>query len=134
MGIPGSLTAAYAAILALIFVGLSVRTLLRRRRVGVGVGDGGDAALQKAARAHANFAEYTPLSLFLIYLLEVVSGSILMVHVYGVVLLAGRTLHAYGVSQVEENYRFRVAGMACTFVVLVGTSLGLLWSVTPQFV
>lgn len=123
---PGASTAVYAAVLALLFTALSFRTLLRRRRIGVGVGDGGDVALTKAIRAHANFAEYTPLGLILIYLLEVVAGAYLMVHVYGVLLVVGRSLHAWGVSQVEENYRFRVAGMVCTFVVLIGASLRLL--------
>ena len=122
----GHLTAAYAAVLALMFVGLSVRALLLRRRLGVGVGDGGDVALAKALRAHANFAEYTPLAVFLIYLLETLASGETMVHVYGSVLVLGRAVHAYGVSRVLEDYRFRVFGMACTFVVLVGTSLRLL--------
>lgn len=125
---PGAITAGYAALLTILFVALSVRTLLRRRRIGVGVGDGGDQALIKASRAHANFAEYTPLALLLIYLLEVVTGATMMVHVYGALLLIGRSLHAYGVSQVEEDYRFRVGGMACTFVVLIGASLRLLYA------
>lgn len=126
---PGTVTALYAALLALLFVGLSVRTLLRRRKIGAAVGDGDDVVLTKAIRAHGNFAEYTPLCLVLIYLLEVVAGAELMLHVYGVVLLVGRSLHAFGVSQPDENFTFRVAGMACTFVVLIGASLGLLVAV-----
>ena len=49
-----------------------------------------------------------------------------MAHVYGSVLVLERAVHACGVSRVLEDYRFRVFGMACTFVVLVGTSLRLL--------
>jgi len=56
----------YAALLALIFVALSVRTLRMRRRLRIAVGDGGDTALLRAMRVHANFAEYVPLSLLLI--------------------------------------------------------------------
>ena len=74
---------------------------------------------------HSNFAEYTPMCLFLIYILEVVTGAVLMVHVYGVFII-GRCVHAVGVSRVDENYKFRVVGMACTFVVLIGTSMRLL--------
>ncbi len=125
---PGELTATYAALLALIFAGLSVRTLRLRRKLGVGIGDGGDAQLTKAARAHANFAEYTPIGLILIYLLETVAAATTMVHLYGVLLILGRSVHAYGISQLEENYRFRVAGMACTFIVIIGCSLRLLRS------
>lgn len=122
----GELTAIYCACLALIFVVLSARTLLLRRKLGIGVGDGSDRRLTKAIRAHSNFAEYTPICLILIYLLETVVGAQSMVHVYGVILVLGRAIHAYGVSQVKENYRFRVTGMACTFVVLIGCSIRVL--------
>lgn len=40
--------------------------------------------------------------------------------------LAGRAIHAYGVSQVQEDYRLRSAGMAITFVVIAVTALVLL--------
>ncbi len=122
----GELTAVYGALLALIFVALSFRALMLRRKLGVGVGDGGHRSLTKAIRAHSNFAEYTPMCLFLILLLEVTTGAVLMVHIYGFLLIIGRCVHAYGVSRVEENYKFRVAGMACTFFVLIGCSLRLL--------
>lgn len=90
------------------------------------MGDGGHTGLTKAIRAHSNFAEYTPMCLLLIYLLETVAGAVLMVHAYGVLLIFGRCVHAFGVSQIDENYSFRVTGMACTFVVLIGCSLRLL--------
>ena len=120
------LVAAYAALLALLFAGLSVRTLLLRRRFGVGLGDGGAVELERAVRAHGHFAEYVPFSLLLIYFVESHADSVLMVHFLASTLLIGRGLHAWGVSQVAENYRFRVAGMVCTLVVLVGCSLQLL--------
>ncbi len=123
---PIQLTATYAAVLALLFVVLSVRTLLLRRKLSIGVGDGGDLSLIKAARAHANFSEYTPLCLILLFFLESSSGTPNTIHLYGVLLVVGRSIHAYGVSQVDENYKFRVAGMACTFVVLIGCSTRLL--------
>lgn len=122
----GEITAVYTAVLALIFVVLSVRTLMLRRKLGVGVGDGGDSRLTKAARAHSNFAEYTPICLLLIYFLETVAGAQVAVHLYGAILILGRSIHAYGVSQVKENYTFRVVGMACTFVVIIGCSMRLL--------
>jgi uncharacterized protein len=105
----------YAALLALIFVALSVRTLLLRRKYHIGVGSGGNEQLLRASRVHANFAEYVPLTLLLIYLAEVQGASAHFVHVAGIALLIGRVLHAYGVSQVKENFKFRVAGMILTF-------------------
>src|SRR5205085_3507967 len=80
----------YAALLAVIFVALSVRTLLLRRRLGIAIGDGDDARMLRAMRAHANFAEYVPLSLLLFFFAEVAGASALLLHALGASLLAGR--------------------------------------------
>lgn len=124
-------TPAYAAVLALVFVGLSLRTIGLRRRARVAIGDGGDRALARAARVHANFAEYVPLALLLIYLFESAGAPAPIVHLLCAALLGGRLLHAWGVSQVHEDLRLRVAGMALTFVALVGAALGLLSRYLP---
>jgi len=121
-----SIVPIYAAILALIFTGLSLRTLTLRRRLKVGIGTGDNQPLTRAIRAHGNFQEYTPLALVLILLLELTSPGA-WVHVAGIALVAGRSIHAYGVSQEPENYRFRVAGMVLTLFVLISTSLRLLF-------
>ena len=44
----------------------------------------------------------------------------------GVALLLGRAAHAWGVSQVREDFRFRVFGMAMTFGVLLVSAIWLL--------
>ncbi len=116
----------YAALFGLIFVGLSVRTLRLRHHYQVAVGPGEAPELQRAMRVHANFAEYVPLTLLLLYFLEVYGQARLLVHLFCLLLLAGRLLHAFGVSQVQENFNFRVTGMALTFVALIGASLRLL--------
>lgn len=56
----------YAALLSLLFVALSIRTLRLRRRLSVSLGDDGHSAMVRAIRAHGNFAEYVPLGLLLI--------------------------------------------------------------------
>lgn len=58
----------YAALLALIFVFLSVRTLRLRRTLQIGIGDGGNTEMLRAMRVHSNFSEYVPISLILIFL------------------------------------------------------------------
>ena len=122
------ITASYAAVLALVFVGLSVRTIRLRRQAQVAIGDGGDKRLARAARVHANFAEYVPLALLLIHFVEEGGAPTLAVHALCTLLLGGRLLHAWGVSQPRENFRFRVAGMAMTFAAIVLAALGLLYS------
>lgn len=120
------ITPIYAALLALLFFFLSVRTLRLRKTLRIGVGDGGDKAMIRAMRVHANFAEYTPIALLLAFMLEMTGTYSWLVHVVCACLLVGRISHAYGVSQVNEDLRFRVAGMALTFLSLLGSALSLL--------
>src|SRR3954449_9086648 len=63
-------TAYYAGLLALIYAGLSAWVVAGRLSSNVLHGDGGDSALLKRIRSHGNFAEYVPLTLLLIALLE----------------------------------------------------------------
>ena len=119
-------TPIYAAILSFVFVTISVRTILIRRKLQIAIGDGDQPLLARAARVHANFAEYVPLSLILIYFLETCSVSKLWIHLLCITLVIGRVTHALGVSQPKENYRYRVTGMALTFTAILSASLGLL--------
>ena len=121
-----TLTPIYAASFAILLVVLSVRVIVLRRRSGVAVGDGGQAALTRAVRAQANFAEYVPLALLLMLFIELGGVSDWLLHLYGLVLAAGRISHAFGISGVAENFRFRVFGMAATFTVLITAALHLL--------
>lgn len=115
----------YAALLALLFVMLSVRTLRTRRRLKIAVGDGGNDEMLRAMRVHANFAEYAPLTLLVLLMLELQGAPAELVHGLGVLLLVGRSVHAWGVSRTDEDYRFRVLGMSLTFTALLGGALGI---------
>lgn len=112
-------TPLYAALLGLMFVVLSVRTIRLRRRYRVAIGDGRNTLLQRAMRVNANFAEYVPLTLLLIWFVELHDGPRLHLHALGIALLCGRLLHAWGVSQDRENFHYRTAGMMLTFSVMI---------------
>lgn len=112
-------TPLYAALLGLMFIALSIRTIGLRRRFRVALGDGRKTLLQRAMRVNANFAEYVPLALLLIYFVELHDGPRLHIHLLGGALIGGRVLHAWGVSQEQENFRYRTAGMALTFGVML---------------
>lgn len=86
------------------------------------MGDGGEKQLTQAMRVHANFAEYTPLALLLIYMAEAQGAYALLVHLLCLMLLAGRLSHAYGVSQTMEDFRFRIVGMSSTFLSLTAAA------------
>jgi uncharacterized protein len=116
----------YAGLLALLFVGLSVRTLLMRRTLRIGIGDSGNEAMLRAMRVHSNFAEYVPLSLLLIYFVEATGAAAPFVHALGASVVVGRISHAFGVSQVKENYAFRVVGMTLTLAPIIVAATRLL--------
>ena len=117
----------YAALLGLLFVLLSVRVIRLRRLNQIALGYGEDLLLTRAARVHANFAEYVPLSLLLIYFMEISTAPAGLVHGLGIVLVFSRGIHAWGVSQADEDYRLRVMGMSGTFAVIVIASLAILY-------
>ena len=128
-------TPLYAAVLAFLFIALSVRTLRLRRKLNIAVGDKSDQQMLRSMRVHANFAEYVPFSLLLIYMLESGNGTTVFVHALCVCLIVGRLSHAYGVGRVDEDYRYRVFGMTMTFTSLGGAALGILgtsaWPLMP---
>ena len=117
----------YTSLLGLIFIILSFRTLRLRRKLRIAVGDSGNVEMLRAIRAHSNFAEYAPFSLFLIFLVENSGCTSFLIHILGSMLLLGRIVHAYGISQVDEKFQYRVSGMASTFFVIGACSLYLLY-------
>jgi uncharacterized membrane protein YecN with MAPEG domain len=120
-------TAVYAALLALLFLYLSQRTIKLRQTLGVGLGDGGKPQMTRAMRAHANFAEYVPFALLLIYIMEAHSDSRAWAHALCLILVVARLCHAFGFGREPEAFKLRVAGAALTFVAILGAALRLLW-------
>ncbi len=116
----------YAALLAVLFVALSLRVIGARRSGKVAIGAGGDAGLERRMRVHANFAEYAPFALLLLALAELRGAPALLLHALCLALIISRAAHAWGVSNPKEDFRFRVFGMAATFTVILLTALLLL--------
>jgi uncharacterized membrane protein YecN with MAPEG domain len=120
-------TALYAALLALLFLYLSVNTVRTRGKLRVGLGDGGQQGMTRAMRAHANFAEYVPLALLLMYIMERHTNSLAWVHVLGVLLVIARLCHAFGFGREPEIFQLRAAGFSLTAIVIAVAALRLLW-------
>ncbi|RCS56980.1 MAPEG family protein [Parvibium lacunae] len=120
----------YAAILALLFIYLSVRTIRTRRSLRISLGHAENAVMLRAIRAHANFSEYVPFALILLFLAENGGANAWFIHILGMMLVIARALHAYGVSREPETFTFRVSGMALTFSVLGFSTAYLLISAT----
>lgn len=118
-------TSLYAALLAGLFIYLAIRVIGARRRYRVALGTP-HRMVERAARAHGNFAEYVPMALILLGLTEGMGLPTPFVHALGTALVVGRSLHAWGISQEPEVLRFRVTGMAMTFAVLGVSAAALL--------
>src|SRR5471032_2869678 len=87
-----SITAAYAAILALIIIALGINVTVHRVKLKVPLGDGGNKEMLRMIRLHGNAVEYIPLAIVLMLAYEINGGSHLALHVIGVALIAGRQI------------------------------------------
>ena len=115
-----SITPLYAGLLALWFFVLSVRVILGRSGPGKpSLGDGGDPAMLRRIRGQANFAEYVPLVLVLMALLEWTGSPAWQLHAIGAALLVGRLLHGYAFSFTQDHVFGRSVGIALTLVALL---------------
>lgn len=108
----------YTSLLITLFFILSVNTIRKRRKTKIAIGDE-NPELLRAIRAHSNFSEYVPINLIALYLVESQGASPLFVHFLGTILVIGRLIHAYGISQVKENFRLRITGMSLTFTTML---------------
>jgi uncharacterized protein len=118
-----TVTPLYAGLLAIWFFVLSVRVIQGRAGPGKpSLGDGGNPAMLRRIRAHANFAEYVPLILVLMGLLELSALPKWQLHAIGAALLVGRLLHGYAFSFTQDHVFGRSAGIALTLIALLGAA------------
>lgn len=119
-------TPLYAGLLALWFFILSLRVIKHRSRVNLG--DGGDPQVLRVMRGHANFAEYVPLILLMMAILEIGGATpIWLLHALGIALVVARLLHGYALSFTSHFNFGRFYGTLLTFVVLVTAAALCLW-------
>ncbi len=113
------ITAFYAGLLGVLMLILALRVVAARRATAIGLGDGGNALLFSRIRIHGNAAEYVPLALLLMLILEINGTSARWLHVLGVALLVGRIAHAQGLSQTSGVSPGRLVGNVLTWTVIM---------------
>ena len=109
-----------AGLLGLLAVSLTLGVAHLRGKKKIFLGDGGDKEMLSAIRAHANFMEFVPLCLLLIYMVSDFHGF-WTVAVLSVALLLARALHAGGMLGFIPAGRF--LGATVTTIVLLVTSV-----------
>lgn len=115
------ITGLYGSLLVLFYIKLSFEIITVRKREKIGLGDGGNSQLTKAIRAHANFIEYTPFAVLLLFILEMQNFNGIAIHIAGVSFFLARVVHWQALKR--ENLRLRVIGMALTFLVLLALGI-----------
>ncbi len=105
--------------LGLLFFIHSLRTILGRSLTKTNLGDGGHDLLTIRIRIHANFAEYIPLLLFILFQLEINKVNMSILVAFAFMIMIGRLLHFYGLYSKETPGWTRVLGMQLTLWPLV---------------
>ena len=117
------ITAVYASLLGLLFIALSMRVIMLRRRDRVPLGHGASKPLRRAIRVQANAAEYLPFVFILMVLLELNGGAAWELHIYGIAIVIGRMLHAFWLSRFTGQSFGRYWGTLITAVVLISLAI-----------
>lgn len=115
----------YAVLSALLLMKFSFDVVRLRLQYRVAYGDGGFSELQSAIRIHGNAVEYIPIAIVLMLFMEMNGAETWMVHICGIVLLAGRLMHYYGFH--HRLFRWRRSGMSATWCALLLMVLANLW-------
>ncbi len=118
--------APYAGLLGLLYLVLCWRVVALRRTHAIGMGDGGNESLARAIRVQANFNEYVPLILVLLFVLAATGASRYLIDALGIALVIGRLLHAQGLGRVSGRSFGREVGTGLTWLVLAVAALAAL--------
>ena len=113
-----SLTAMYAAILALMMTAFAINVTVHRGKLGIDLGDGGNPQMLRMMRLHGNASENIPIALLLMLTYELNGGSHTALHVFGLVLVVARLLHAGGLWQSASANFGRVSGQGATWLTI----------------
>ncbi len=118
MILPVTLTG--AGIAALINLWLAMRCGQARTKEKILVGDGGNEALIRRMRAHSNFTEFAPLFLIVLGLIELATGTGIILWVVMALFMIGRVCHGFGMDGWTPG---RVVGTSIAFLSLFGLGL-----------
>jgi uncharacterized membrane protein YecN with MAPEG domain len=120
------ITGLYAALQALLAIGLVVPVGRLRTKYDVSIHAGGHPDLDVAIRRHQNWTEHVPFALFLIALLELNGGSAGLLHGLGATLLVARIVHPLGLDAAIMRRPLRGIGSIATMLVILIAAIALL--------
>ena len=116
MILPISLTIAGAA--AILHIWLSTRVVRARLPHKINVGDGGNEAVMRRMRAHANYAENMPIFVILLALTELAGGNEWVLWGAGIAFILSRLAHGFGMDGGSLG-RWRSIGITLNILLLL---------------
>lgn len=122
-GLALPITGIYAGICGLLIMILGILVVVGRVKHKVDIGDGGNDGMIKAIRVHGNAAEYVPMAIILIALVELSPAPDWMVHTLGIALVVARLAHAQGLNQSLATSPGRFIGTTVTWLVMLAGGL-----------
>lgn len=129
---PLPITAATAALVALLLLFLAILTVRERLRLKAAFGDADDPSLIAASRSHGNLAEHAPIVLIMLGLLEYgQANTSVLVSIAGAFVIA-RVAHAIGLHQPSEPGKApvpRQIGVVLTWLIMLGLAGWILFSI-----
>jgi len=123
MVIVAPVTTLYVSLSALLLLVLSYKVVRYRQTLHVSLGAGGHDELDRAIRVQANFVEYVPIVLLLIFLAELNAMNPWLLHLAGGGLFVARVLHAWGLGSKGGRSFGRFYGILITWIVLLGMAV-----------
>jgi uncharacterized membrane protein YecN with MAPEG domain len=129
--LPITLTIAAAA--AVLHIWLAARVSQMRNLHKISIGDGGNEALIRRMRAHANYGENMPVVLILLGLLELAGGDARILWGAAILFVISRILHAFGMDRPSPSRAraFGMMGSALALVILIGYAVFMLYRHPP---
>ena len=123
-----AIAAFYAGLIGILLIILALPISALRRRLKVGIGDGGDPVLARTIRVHANTIEWALPTLLLLILAELNRAPPLLLHICGIALVSGRVLHAFGLSRTSGPSGGRFVGTGLTWLALAVLAVWDIWA------
>jgi uncharacterized protein len=121
MAVP--IVALYGALNAILNIVLAANVSCGRGKYRVSIGTGDSKEMLRVNRIHGNNAEFVPLALVMLLIVELMKGSSLWLHVLGGALFVARLSHWQGMMMEKSPNAFRFLGTAVTWLVILGSAI-----------
>ena len=122
-----SITPIYTALLAVLFIVITLRIVVYRTKTNILIGDGDDIKMLQLVRGQANFVETVPIALILLVMMELNYASETWMHSLCAILLVARALHYIGLTELGP-IACRALGFLGTLSIIAISAIWLLYT------